>query len=159
MISPNPYQNTPLYGPNAYGAPMMPPYPPGNGAGFGYSSYVPPVTPAALSTSRTQITTTTTTAGMVNPMTMTTSNVNPMMMGYETGMMNGMGGYGATMVNSTVVPAVTPMGVGCIAPGMVGTTVNSNSRVLIGNSNSRVIIAPPIYNKAVIQQRPVETRV
>lgn len=161
MIPPIPQQNfAGPYGPMGYGPPMMSPYQysPTMGMGMGYGA---PIPPTGLSTSRTQITTTT--SNIMNPMinqAFTTSNVGPMMMGgYETAAMNAMGGYGATMVNSMVVPPVPPIGVGCAVPTATMTTVNSNSRVIVGNSNSRVIIAPPIYNKAVFQHRPVETRV
>ena len=159
---------------------MVPPY---TGAPLGYGVGMPPMAPNGLSRSRTEITTTTTTTniapGMINQgynqgynqaynQGFVTSNVAPVMNGYETGMMNtmgGYGGYGATMVNSTVAPQIAAgyattgyNTAGYVAPPVGMVTTNSNSRVLIngnGNSNSRVIIAPPIYNKAVITQRPV----
>ena len=143
------------YGSMSYGAPMTPPYPPSSPMDYGTFNATVPQT--GFSTFGTQIPSTTN--NMMSPMMnqgYTASNGGPAMMGgYETGMMNPMGGYGPTMANSTLPPSVPPVGVGCAVPAMSVTTTNSNSRVLVGNSNSRVIIAPPIYNKAVIQPRPV----
>jgi hypothetical protein len=78
-------------------------------------------------------------------------------------MMNNMvGGYGASMMN-TVVSPIPPTATGFRTSGVGMIATNSNSRVLIngtGNaSTSRVLIAPPIYNKAVIAQPRVESRI
>lgn len=147
-----------------YGAPPVPP----TGLPFTASQVVPSQTNLPNS--------------MINSglMMSSVSAFPPTMNGYETGIAGSMAGYGTNInMMNTGIPMMPSV------PVAMNTTVvtnsnsrvlitgnnsnsrvlitgnNSNSRVLIGggnNSNSRVIIAPPIYNKAVLQQRPVESR-
>ena len=148
--------------------PMVPPNA-NNYNGMGYYGN-PPIPPTGLPMAASQISQT----NFINPAIsegLLMSNVSgfpPAMNGYETGLATSMARYGPNGIN-TPMPIVPPMG---YQTGMVTTTTsnsrvlinggNSNSRVLIGgngNSNSRVIIAPPIYNKAVVQQPQSRSRI
>ena len=80
---------------------------------------------------------------------MQTNMMQPGMVG-----VNAMGGYGATMVNSTMTQypgGGYPMAGGYPLAGVATTTT--------GLSNSRVLIAPPLYNKAVVQTPASRSRV
>lgn len=130
-----------------------------------------PLPPAGLPLSASQMTYQSTMGNQMMNQGLMMSNVSAFPMApnyYETGIATSMSNYRPNMIN-TAVPPIPTIGMN-YNQGMVVNSnsrvlinqTNSNSRVLIGgggNSNSRIIIAPPIYNKAVIPQKQSQSRI
>lgn len=130
-----------------------------------------PLPPPGLPLSASQMTYQSTMGNQMMNQGLMMSNVSAFPMApnyYETGIATSMSNYRPNMIN-TAVPPIPTIGMN-YNQGMVVNSnsrvlinqTNSNSRVLIGgggNSNSRIIIAPPIYNKAVIPQKQSQSRI